>query len=507
VLRLYSLRLRLRPHLASQDGMAMLVSLGALLVLGVTGTTVLYYSSTNTRSSSYSKASGASFQLAEAGLHEALSVLSNQPTNDPTDASLLGTRTSTYSTGLVTWGGTYNDVDAKWTITSTGKVANPANAPPSEATRTITAKVPIRPVSTQATSNESWNYIFSYGTGDPDGCDMDIRSSISIETRLLATGNLCVRDSATVEGASTEVEVGGMLKIFGSASIGKNGSNPAGEVNAAGNCRYESGSVGTCNSSRKVWTNATSTTPTLQTAPNPDWTYWYSNASPGPVKTCTGANRVGAVPTFDNDANPNNRSAGVIDLTPSSSYTCRTYIGPELLGELSWDNDSGDKRLTVRGTIYFDGDVRITQQAEYNGQAAIYANGSFWLGGSAKMCAVRTGGAGSDCNFAPSGGWDPNNELLSIVTRGAGGNTGNVEADTTVKLDSSVHWQGAIYGGPYKAKLLSSVRIAGPVIADEVYVESSLQTEPFTTITTSPTGLPGNSTIWAKPDKLELFSG
>jgi Tfp pilus assembly protein PilX len=499
VLRQYFLT-RLRARFAPQDGMALLVALGALLVLGISGTTVVYYSSANTRGASYSKASGVSFQLSEAGLHESLSVLSN-PSNDPTNPSLLATRDSPYSTGSVTWGGTYDSANAKWTITSVGKVANPANVPPSEATRTITAKVPIRPVLTQATVNESWNYLFSYGTGDPSGCDMTIGSSISVETRLLVSGNLCVRDSAKVEGTSTEVEVGGMVKIYGSASIGVSGTNVA-KVNAAGNCRYESGTVGTCNSSRKVYTTSTSTTPELQTAPSPNWAYWYSNASPGPLRNCTGANRSGSVPAFDNDTTQDRDLPSPVNLTPGANYTCRTYIGTEMLGELSWNNTS--KVLTVRGTIFFDGDLQITQPSQYNGQATIYVAGSFYMGGSNSMCAVVSG---SDCNWATSGGWNPNTELLAIVTKGNGGNGGYVEADTTVKIDSSAKWQGAIYGGPYKAKLLSSVRVAGPVIADEVYVESSLQTEPFTTIVTSPTGLPGNSTTWAKPDKLELFSG
>jgi Tfp pilus assembly protein PilX len=487
--------------LSRQDGMALVAALGMLLVLGVTGTTVVHYSSTNARSSGYSKASGASFQLSEAGLHESLSVLSNQPTNDPTNPSLLATRTSPYSTGSVTWGGTYVENDGKWTITSTGRVVNPA-VQSAETTRTITAQVPIRAVLTQTTANESWNYLFSYGTGDPDGCDMSILSSVSIETRLLVSGNLCVQDSATIEGVGTEVEVGGQIKIFGSASIGRFGSNYAGKVNAAGNCRYESGTVGTCNSSRKVWTNSTSTTPTLQAAPTPNWTYWYANASPGPMKNCTGANRVGSVPTFDGDTTQDRDLSSPVNLTPSSSYTCRTYIGTQPFGELSWNNST--KVLTVRGTIFFDGDVRITQAGQYDGQATIYAAGSFWMGGSSRMCAVVSG---SDCNWATSGGWNPNTELLAIVTKGAGGNSGNVEADTTVKIDSSAKWQGAIYGGPYKAKLLSSIRVAGPVIADEVYVDSSLQTEPFTTIVTTPTGLPGNTAMAAKPDKLELFSG
>jgi Tfp pilus assembly protein PilX len=501
-LRLLTNRLRL---FSRQDGMALIVALGTMFVLGTIGTSIVYYSSTNTRSSNTSRASGTAFQLSEAGLNESLAVLSNQPTNDPTNASLLATRTSSYSTGSVTWGGMYDSANAKWTITSLGQAANPSGSAVALSNRTITAKVPVRPVLTQATVNQAWNYLFSYGTGDPDGCDMNITSSVSLETRLLVSGNLCVRDSATVEGSGTEVEVGGQVKIFGSASIGRQGSNPVGKVNAASNCKYESGSVGTCNSSRKVWTASTSTTPALQAAPAPDWAYWYANASPGPLKNCTGANRSGAVPTFDNDTTQD-RDAPIANLTPSSTYHCRTYLGTEPLGELSWNNST--KKLTVRGTIFLDGDVQITQAGEYDGQATIYTAGSFWLGGSSRMCAVRTGGAGSSCNFTTGGsGWNPNNELLSIVTKGAGGNSGNVEADTTVKIDSSAEWQGAIYGGPYKAKLLSSVKVAGPVIADEVYVESSLQTEPFVTIVTSPTGLPGNATTWVKPEKLELFSG
>jgi Tfp pilus assembly protein PilX len=484
--------------------MALLVALGTLLALGVTSTAIIHYSSANTRSSSYSKASGTSFQLAEAGLHESLAVLSNQPANDPTSPTLLATRTSAYTTGSVTWGGTYDPTAAKWTITSTGKVANPAGAPPSEATRTITAKVPIRPVLTQEMVVESWNYLFSYGTGDPDGCDMETLSSVSIETRVLVTGNLCVKDSSTIEGSGSNVLVGGMLKVFGSGSIGKNGTNPAGLVAAAGQCKYESGTVGTCDPSRKVWANTVTTTPDLETAPNPDWPYWYSKASPGPNSNCTGANRSGPVPVFDNDL-VQDRDAPRADLTPGSSYTCRTYLGSDPLGELSWNNTT--KMLTIRGTIFIDGDVYVSQMGAYTGQATLYMAGSFYMSSSNKMCAVKvSGSAGADCNWT-SGAWDPNTRLFTIVAKGNGGNAGAVQSDTSVLIDSSTQWQGAIYGGAYKARLLSSIRFQGPVIADEVYTDSSLQTEPFSTIVTAPTGMPGNSNVFAKPDKLELFSG
>lgn len=507
--------MRLLRLIRRDEGMTLVVALGAMLVLGISGTTILYASSTNTRSASSSKAKGTAFSLAEAGLHESLSVLSNQPTNDPANPSLLTTRTSTYSTGTVTWGGTFTNspTEARWTITSTGRVANPAGLPPSEATRTITAKVPIRPVLTQQMQVESWNYLFSYGTGDPDGCDMDTLSSVSIETRVLVSGNLCVKDSSTIEGSNSQALVGGQLKTYGSGSIGRGGSNPAGLVDVAGGCRWETqplhnpckgpGNPGAY--SDKVWATTIDNTPALQAAPNPDWTYWYSKASPGPNSNCTGANRSGPVPTFDGDL-VQNRNAPRADLTPGSSYICRTYMGADMLGELSWNNTN--KMLTIRGTIFIDGDVYVSQMGAYTGQATIYMTGSFYMSGSNKMCADRTGGAGSDCDWQTgANGWNPNSVLLTLVTKGAGGNAGAVQADTTVLIDSSTQWQGAIYGGQYKARLLSSIRFQGPVISDEVFVDSSLQTEPFSTIVTAPTGMPGNSNIYAKPDKLELFSG
>ncbi len=220
---------------------------------------------------------------------------------------------------------------------------------------------------------------------------MDTISSVSVETRILVSGNLCVKDSSTIEGANTEVLVGGQLKTFGSASVGRNGSNPAGLVEAAGQCRYESGSVGTCNTSRKVWATVVDTTPALQPAPAPDWTYWYANASPGALSTCTGANKTGTPPVFDNDTTQD-RDAPDANLTPGSTYTCKTYLGADQRGELSWNNTS--KTLTIRGVIFIDGDIKITQKALYSGQGTLYTTGSLEMNGSYAMCGARIGGAG-----------------------------------------------------------------------------------------------------------------
>lgn len=513
VLRLHSIGARVRKRLLPEEGVALVFALGSLMTLTIVGTTIAYYSSAGSRDSARSKASGTSFQLAEAGLHESLAVLSNIPANDPADPTLLATRTSTYSTGTVTWGGTYDTTNAKWTITSTGKVTNPAGLgiPPSESTRTITAKVPIRPVATQALEVTSWNYIFSYGTGDPTGCDMTLSSSVVIKTRLLASGNLCLTSSSQLQGSSTEVLVGGQTKIFGhSASIGNFGSDPVARLDSTNGCRLDSGGVvqhnpcqGPPANADHVWASTITSSPNLQAAPTPDWTGWYSRSSPGPTETCTGANKVGTPPTFDIDT-LRNRNAPAANLTPSATYVCKTYLGSEQVGELSWNNST--KTLTVLGTIFIDGDAQVTQGGRYTGQATLYLSGSFYMGGSSKMCAVVVGGTGSDCDWT-TGSWDPNTRLLSVVTNGGGGFSGSVAADTTVNIDSSAMWQGAIYGGPFKARVQSSAKFAGPIIADEVVLSSSVQSSPFGFIGTAPTGLPGNDTVYARPDKLELFSG
>jgi hypothetical protein len=494
---------RLRPPLFQcQDGVALIVALGALLVLGVVSTTAMYYASTNTRSASVSKASGTSFQLAEAGLHEALAVLINQPANDPTNLTLLSTRTSPYTTGNVTWGGTYDT--GKWTITSTGRVANPAGVPPAESVRTITAKVPVYPVNTQPLTFQAWNYVYSWGTGDPSGCDMSMESSQDISTRVMVAGNLCMSSSSQLYGSSTELDVGGQLKIFGSAHVGASGS-PIGRADVGGGCKYESNPVHSpCGSVDKVWASTITTSAQLEPVPTTDLNGWYSKASPGAYHPCEVFS--GTPPTFDNDqgSTPNpakrNRSVtGSFDLTKSGSYTCRTMLGGEVFGELSW-NDTTDV-LTVKGTIFIDGNAKISQTARYTGQATIYLSGSLLVSG--RMCAVVSSGK---CNFT-SGAWDPNTALLTIVANGGGGQS-DVETTESIALISSSEWQGALYGGSgLKVQIESSTAFAGPIIADEVSLNSSVDTTPFGLISTAPSGMPGSATVNARPDKPQLFSG
>lgn len=65
-----------------------------------------------------------------------------------------------------------------------------------------------------------------------------------------------------------------------------------------------------------------------------------------------------------------------------------------------------------------------------------------------------------------------------------------------------------MYGGAGTRIMVDgSARLAGPLISDEVDLNSPVQAESFGMISTAPSGMPGNSTVNAQPDKPQLFAG
>ena len=102
-------------------------------------------------------------------------------------------------------------------------------------------------------------------------------------------------------------------------------------------------------------------------------------------------------------------------------------------GEISWNSTS--KTLTVKGTIFIDGSAKISQNANYNGQATLYLSGTMLFNGS--LCGVPTG---SSCVFA---NWNPNLEMLTIVANGTGG---QVNAGDSVLFANNQYFQGGLFG-------------------------------------------------------------
>src|SRR5437588_3080487 len=181
-------------------------------------------------------------------------------------------------------------------------------------------------------------------------------------------GNLCLQNSAKISK--------GPLIVKGSMDLQAN-NNQAGAAGADLNeahiglgCRYRAqalhnpcvyGAGGSTPVRDNIWASILDNTVPAVTPPTVQWSDWYLNGSPGPYYSCA-APQAGepANPSFafdnpvgvasDSDANKlayKNDNQGLANLTPGSSYVCKT-VG----GELSWDYPS--KTLPVNGPIFID---------------------------------------------------------------------------------------------------------------------------------------------------------
>ena len=109
------------------------MALGLLTVLTIAGTAVTYYATNDLTDSRTSKSRASAYDLAEAGLNDAVSILSNQLNSDgsvksggtsPITPTLLPLTTIQYADlgGSVTYSGTLDTSTYIWTITSTGQI-------------------------------------------------------------------------------------------------------------------------------------------------------------------------------------------------------------------------------------------------------------------------------------------------------------------------------------------------------------------------------------------------
>jgi hypothetical protein len=204
---------RLRQLFAEERGFALVIALGVTVVLSMTVVTVIEAASSNQRNATMSGGRSSAYDLAEAGVNNAMSVL-RLPTNNAldkyvfcTDTGTLPTlpckRTDTYSSGKVIWYGTlYQNAaagTAYWDLFSTGYVRNPYGG--ADYQKTLRATIPVVPVTTQPLNNPSWNYIFSRNTGSGvafSGCDMTLANSVNVTSPLYVMGNLCLQNTARI---------------------------------------------------------------------------------------------------------------------------------------------------------------------------------------------------------------------------------------------------------------------------------------------------------------------
>ena len=246
----------LRQHLSmrrfqAERGFALVMALGLLTVLTISGTAVTYYASTNLTDSSAHKARASAYDLAEAGINDAMAVLYNQLNSDgsvksggvkPTTSTLLPSTTITYSNikGSVTYSGTLDSTTLVWAITSTGKVKNGQ----SYQYRTLKRSVTVKGLNVGA-DGSSWSRFYS---NDTTSClTIDAQTFV---TNVATKGNLCLDNGGAVTGANTTVDVGGTVTITGPDSA----SGPRSPTAATGTSWGTPSNVYSSNSTSATYT-------------------------------------------------------------------------------------------------------------------------------------------------------------------------------------------------------------------------------------------------------------
>jgi hypothetical protein len=459
---------RKRLALRDERGIALIMSLGILFVLTISLGTVIYMTSASARHANHSNAGQKAYALAEAGVNNAIAVLTvNYPGTVayPGDPTLLPARTTSYDTGTATWNGTLagplvsSPWRWEWRITSTGSVQNPTGPTAAPVTRTATAIVPVViPPTTPASATGPLNFLYS-------GSDMWFQNSVHVKAPVYVTRDLHLESTAVIDGEAEKAAIGRDLYLKNPQNqIGlTGGSDPRiDEIHVVDKCSSkDTPALHTCGPSTTQWDAdkifATHHDNVIPVGPPPfisfmpkltccapyggsiapagplsgppdnpsNMGFWYQNADLGPFAPCTTS--TGSPPKFDtasgvadNSINWSATPTTVINLTPpGASYTCKSMAGSTTLGELSWND--GSKLLTVKGTIFFDGSITIDAgaTARYTGQATIVASGTFGMK-TAAICATHSGYTGA-CDYTAASPWDPNKSALVIVADGLAG--------------------------------------------------------------------------------------
>jgi hypothetical protein len=499
-------------RLRDERGFSLVFTLLTILTTSVTLTAAVSYTTQNSRHSGRSKADQTAYALAEAGLANGASVLSN-PSNNALDPNVLpnsepsasnpahANYIGTYEGGTSKWWGVLTG--HQWLIYGLGIVTDPTGRT-EPVRRLVTSTIKIQPTLKQNLNSNAWNYMFAKNTGS--SCDVTFSNSVAVDSSLYVLGDLCFENSSSIVRAAapdlTNLYVGERIQFLGSGAVGTSSAR-INEARVGIGCRIgSSGSYSSpCSAATRVHADSILSGTVPGTGPTADFDFWYQNAKPGPKQFCTSGYSSGTSSTAFESAGSTtrNNSAANFNLTPSSNYTCRYYDVPpnqnDLLGELSWNNAT--KKLTVRGVIYIDGSAYISNNVvnEYDGLATLYLSGTFTISNSAQLCGAVSGGS---CDFAS---WDPNTDNLGIIADGGGSTTAD-----TVTISNSSRVQGSVYATG-AVNIGNSAQFDGPMVAGTFRLQNSVQTHEFPTINSVPVGWPGNPTVYAEPQPPQNYSG
>jgi len=507
-----------RKLILQQDGMALVLALIVMLVLTTGAATAYFYAQSNSRESTQSRAQGDAYHAAEAGLSAAIAVIQN-PNNNDQDSTLFGSAgnmtlicvdpnvaavNGSCPAGQRTWATYGGSLDTSgsasvWTLTAYGYAANTDSQGARPIQHKVSAQIQLQAENDTSAVDDSWSYLFSTQTQSANkACDQTYTTQIS--TFVYAQGNLCLSGNGEFidsSSHSTKVEANGYIELQSSTNsfVGTSTNSAVGTVKTNFGCIYSGTTYHPCaTSSAHQFIKSSSGTTDGITPPVVDWDAWYRSAAPGPHVNCVASKSSSPSsqwPVFDYnllrddtlDKAPYNQ---IVNLTPNYSYKCWTNNG-----HIYWD--ASKDQLQLGGTIFIDGSATIANGLAntYQGYGTIYLSGTFLLGANTEVCAwVVSHGACSSF-------WS----LFGFFVIAANGNAstpntvqsqgGAVPAGDGIELGAGSTFQGWLYA-TNNIHAESTTTIMGPMIGNQLQLNSNVTAWQSTWGGQGPSGAPGN---------------
>jgi Tfp pilus assembly protein PilX len=534
----------------NEQGFALVIALAVTVVFSMTVVTVIESASSNSRSSDRSKGRTSAYSLAEAGINNAMSIMSksnpfdahllhpqgsyapadcsNPPANpvgQPTLGNTCSPYTWNYDSGTTTMWGWLDSSTSTWSITSTGTVRNAfANT---DTSRTLTASVHVRPQASQLNVVAAWNYVFVKDT-TPGVCNVTLDQTTTLSSSLYVEGNLCFKNSASIsepddpvflEVRGKVVWLSGSSKGVGDRSLANNGQLTSAKI--GGGCASSvGGTAHTCSPNSPindyfyVKSGGYSTDAPAINAPtltSTDWDGYYQSATISRLKPCNSGGLPGT--SFDNDTTRNTSLPSTFVLTASTAYSCQTTVNGKVVGNLTWNPST--RYLDIRGTVFIDGNLSIDGVVKYRGvnangahpantdgsdgeggQMVMYVSGTVSLSNTGVFCGWdmvhdTTAYSNGTCDF---GAWTPGTSMFMFVAGGG------------VTLSQGSYFQGAVFTAG-NVSLGQSAQTEGPLIAGSLTLGQSVKMKPLPGLADLPLGAPGNPNTSGVPDGPVYGSG
>ncbi|MDP9303512.1 MAG: hypothetical protein M3O92_03300 [Actinomycetota bacterium] len=538
-----------RRILTDERGFALVIALAVTVVFSMTVVTVIESATSNSRSSDNSKNRVSAYTLAEAGISDANAILEAKnpydphllhpqsphqlldcasPPANPTGFALLGNTCSPMvfqmDGGTATVSGWLDSNTANWTITSTGQVTrNAFGSQPAK--KTLTAVVHIRARAAQQNVTPAWNYVFVKDT-TPNICNITLDQSTALTSPIYTEGNICFKNTSSITepNANDPVTVearGKLVWLSGSSKgVGDNSTNPIQRITSAkigGGCATTAvtNPGHTCTEPLAgsdyfyVKSGGYSTTAPAISSPtvtSTDWDNYYAGATISRLSPCLAGGLPGT--SFDDNTTRNNSLPTAFNLSPTTNYSCQTKnANGFVIGELDWDASS--HILSIRGTVFIDGNVTLNGVVQYRGMnkygahpagsngfdgtggmMVMYVSGTASLSNGGVFCGWNTTNDtsaynGSTCDFSA---WTPSTSMFMFVANGG------------VTLNQSSYFQGAIYSAG-NVTLGQSAKTEGPIITNTISLGQSVQMKPLPGLADLPLGAPGNPNTSGFPEQ------